>query len=81
MQWGEENGDRKAILALAQGTGERMSDRQWDTELADIYQSTDKSVPEREWTIDKIALRNGRRLVGVPDATILEEIKTCSKVK
>lgn len=35
------------------------------------------TVDERTWTMDKIAIRDARRRAGVPDATILEEIKAC----
>lgn len=82
MQWGEENGDRKAVLALAQGTpiqaaGTQMTGEQWKAELNKLYNETDKSVNERTWTLDKLAIRDARRRAGVPDATILEEIKAC----
>lgn len=82
MQWGEENGDRKAVLALAQGTaiqatGTQMTGEQWKAELNKLYNETDKSVNERIWTLDKLAIRDARRRAGVPDATILEEIKAC----
>jgi hypothetical protein len=56
---------------------EQMTDKQWEQELSDIYASKERAESRREWVIDKLTYRDGRREVGVSDATILQEIKKC----
>ena len=80
MQWGEENGDRKAVLALAQGTpiqaaGTQMTGEQWKTELSAIYSSKERTETEREWTIKQLNFRDQSRSIGATDEQILNTIK------
>ena len=56
---------------------EQMTGEQWQQELSDIYSSKERTEGKRAWIMDKLANRDARRKAGVPDATILEEIKAC----
>jgi hypothetical protein len=80
MQWGEENGDRKAILALAQGTVTEgtvtgMTSEQWQQELSDIYSSKERTEGKREWIIQQLNFRDQSRSMGATDEQILNTIK------
>lgn len=70
-------GSSQTIEPVQQPTAVQLPGSVWKTELAAIYKEKKLTVDEYTWTMDKIGLRDGRRVAGIPDTTILEEIKAC----